>query len=162
MGNRYRFKFNLKNAWKVEPVYDKGKVAGYKACWNGMMTWKEDRLKAQYNKLSDDAKSLGKYLATYRDKSLTIKGDEFYDQQITMLEGMRARKAKVAKLLKKIKVLKSMEPTVQAVMKDVNKTAPVGFHDLNWDWISKSVNKVTEQFHSRLDTFEPFVSKAND
>lgn len=162
MSHRYRFKFNLKNAWKVEPVYDKGKISSYKACWNGMMAWKEDRLKGQYNKLNDSAKSLGKYLATYRDKSLTIKGDEFYDQQITMLEGMKARKAKVAKLLKKIKVLRKMEPSIQAIMSDLNKTAPVGLSAYNWDNVNKAVVEVAKQFRSRLDAFEPFVSKAND
>lgn len=162
MSHRYRFKFNLKNAWKVEPVYDKGKVVGYKVCWNGMMAWKEDKLKYQYNKLNDSAKSLGKYLAEYRDKSLTIKGDEFYDQQITMLEGMKARKAKTAKLLKKIKVLKSMEPSVQSIMSDLNKTAPVGLSACNWDKVNEAVDKVAKQFHNRLDAFEPFVSKAND
>lgn len=161
MGYRYRFKFNLKNAWKVEPVYDKGKVAGYKACWNGMMSWKEDRLRTQYNKLSDNAKSLGKYLAIYRDKSLTIKGDEFYEQQITMLEGMKARKAKAAKLLKKIKVLRRMEPSVQAVMKGVNKTAPIGIIAGDWRSIAKASDIAAKLLSERLDTFEPFVSKAN-
>lgn len=162
MSHRYRFKFNLKNAWTIIPVYDKGKISSYKACWNGMMAWKEDRLRSQYNKLNDSAKSLGEYLATYRDKSLTIKGDEFYDQQITMLEGMKARKAKVAKLLKKIKVLRKMEPSIQAIMKDLNKTLPVGVAVDDWDNIEKIENNATKQFKERLNTFEPFVSKAND
>lgn len=154
---RFKFVFNLKSAWFIRPVFKDKKVIKYKLHWNGILNWKGEELSAQYNKLIADAKSLGKYLASYRDNSISIRRDIFYDQQITILEGLKARKARTAKLLKKIKILKKMEPSVKKIVDDLNNNLPLGYaieDDIIYNDIYKEAIK---QFAKRLDVLEPLV-----
>lgn len=154
-----RFKFNLANAYKLVPVFEGQRVVRYKAKWNGLMAKKEEQLREQYNKLSLDAKSLGKYLAKYRDDpDNIIKGNVYYDQQITMLAGLKARKASTAKLLKKIKVMKRMEPSVNSIVKFLNsKDSGLPFNYDAKESLCNNVGNAIRMFNDRLTTFQPLI-----
>lgn len=154
---RFKFVFNLRSAWFILPVFKDKKVIKYKLHWNGLLNWKAEELSAQYNKLISDAKSLGKYLATYRDISPSIRKDIFYDQQITILEGLKARKVRTAKLLKKIKILKKMEPSVKKIIDDLNNTLPLEYSIEDDIKYNDTYKDAINQFAKRLEVLEPLV-----
>lgn len=114
-------KFTTSFAYHLSEVVKDGVVVKFNVAYNGALASIENRLKKDYNRWQKAAKDLGKYLSNYRNISPQVFKDSYYDSQITVLEGLKARKARAAKLLKRIKYLKNCGyRTANAVANEIN------------------------------------------
>lgn len=148
-------KFCLKNAFYLVEVYDYNKskkVVGFRAAFSTMYERKIAEATKSYNKLTKEAKELSHYLAFYRTKNSEVFKNSFYLNQLTILEGLKARRQQNAKFLKKLKWIKrfgTSEADRIASSISVENYLPINYKPVNLD------------FKKRLETVENGIKTAN-